>query len=178
MKNDDIQREKELLNNNIKLKKSKSQFANNTKNINFEELADMKFADAQEKKRIVTELGLKFLKIINDTTIPENQDVFFKNQEKEVIAKLIQLCVDLNNDEDELEGMGSTMLLTLLIRIISKQRDTINKLQYTNSNLQNLISGIIERLDLLENDRLHKIEQSIQNLNNNLNNMILNTNKY
>lgn len=148
MNEDDIRREKERLNRSAKLNNSKSQFANKAPDVNFDEIANKTFNNAQERTETIYKLGYELLKIMCDTSIPENQDVIFKNKEKNVIAELIQLCTDINNDEFELEGMGSTALITLLIKIISKQRDSINILNYKLNSLSEQLGNLQASHDL------------------------------
>lgn len=95
------------------------------------------------------ELSSKFVKILQDTTLPENRGPIQKDHEKNIINKLISIAIDLNTDETQKEGIGSVGLATLLFNCVLKQRDIINQLRYDCS----IISDRLLRLEKLNGSK-------------------------
>lgn len=87
-------------------------------------------------KKRAAELVVQFNKVITDRTLPQNKNVFNNETEKEMLQNMIQLAVEINNDQNEQEGMGSLAWITLLFNTLLRQRDRINELEYTTSVLQ------------------------------------------
>lgn len=96
--------------------------------------------DNQEKmmgyKQRAADLTVQFKKIIEDKTLSKNKNIFSKELEKEILTKMVNLAVEINNDPNEQEGMGSLSWITLLFKISLRQRDKINDLEYELSLLQ------------------------------------------
>lgn len=94
---------------------------------------------SQEKlsgyKKRAADLFLQFSKVINDKTLPQNRNVFNTETEKEMLQNIMQLGIDVNNDPNEQEGMGSLSLLTFLFKTCLAQRDKINELEYSFQSL-------------------------------------------
>jgi len=95
---------------------------------------DKKVNDIQDKvldyKKKVSDLALKFKKIIDDKTLRQNKSIFANELEQEVLADMINLGVEINNDPNEKEGMGSMSWITMLLKQTLSQRDRINELEY------------------------------------------------
>lgn len=98
--------------------------------------ANKKLEGYQERAK---ELASQFKKIMDDKTLSQNKNVFSSEIEKEIISKMINLAVEINSDENEIEGMGSVGWIALLLRYLLLQRDKINQLEYFNFNLENKI---------------------------------------
>ena len=108
------------------------------------------------------ELATQFNKVMADKTLKSNKNIFAQELEKELLSKMIQLAVEINNDLIEQEGMGSLSWITLLLKTCFAQRDRINSLEYTLSLLEKkfepaafsgLISKEIKRaLDSIKNN--------------------------
>ncbi len=106
-----------------------------------------KIQDASNSYKIRgMELSSEFLRVLNDKTLKQNKSIFAKDLEKEVINKLLQLSIEINNDASEQEGMGSLAVITLLLKVVLLQRDKINELDYTVSDLNKKIDAIIDTL--------------------------------
>lgn len=122
-----------------KVSSQKSIFDNMPKKPTQEEFSQ-KVASNQEKmatyKQKASELALQFKKIIEDKTLSQNKNIFALEVEKEVLSKMVQLAVDINNDPNEQEGMGSLTWITLLFKTVLSQRDRINNLEYNLSILE------------------------------------------
>lgn len=103
---------------------------------------------AQEKiagyKKRAADLFVQFNKSILDKTLPQNRNVFNIESEKEMLQNMIQLAIEINNDPNEQEGMGSLTWITCLFKTTLAQRDRINELEYLLSSLQKkLDSGVL-----------------------------------
>lgn len=96
-----------------------------------------KMNDKSTKYKIkVADLTIQFNKTMADKTLPQNQNVFQKDLERDLLLKMIQLAIDINNDESESEGMGSIGWIVLLFKTCFSQRDRINNLEYMLYNLE------------------------------------------
>lgn len=93
-----------------------------------------KVEDSQEKmagyKKRAAELFVQFTKTVTDKTLPQNRNVFNVESEKEMLQNMIQLAIEINNDPNEQEGMGSLTWITCLFKTTLAQRDRINELEY------------------------------------------------
>ncbi len=92
-------------------------------------------------KAKAAQLASDFVKILDDKTLPQNKNVFAKEIEKETIANMIQLATEINSDQYEQEGMGSLGWIVLLLKISLSQRDKINLLEYSLSELQTQVNN-------------------------------------
>jgi hypothetical protein len=93
--------------------------------------------DAQAKLECMKR-GTAFLRILEDTTLVENKSPKTKDEEKKLVEDLVALASIVNNDELEDEGLGSMVLITLLVKAILTQRDKINNLSYELSKIKDL----------------------------------------
>ena len=82
------------------------------------------------------ELALQFNKSMADKTLSENKNMFQQDMEREIMQKMVQLAIEINNDPNEAEGMGSMTWITLLMKTCFAQRDRINKLEYALVQLE------------------------------------------
>jgi len=93
-----------------------------------------KVENIQEKKYVYKDRGAfltaKFQKIIHDKTLPQNKSIFQKDAEKELFKDMIQLAIDINNDDNESEGMGSLGWIALLMQTTLHLKDRANHLEY------------------------------------------------
>jgi hypothetical protein len=90
-------------------------------------------------KERASDLALQFKKMMIDKTLQQNKNIFSQEMEREVLSKMIQLAVEINNDPHEQEGMGSLTWITLLFTSCLSQRDRINKLEYSLLQLEKKI---------------------------------------
>jgi len=81
------------------------------------------------------DLVLKFKKAMEDKTLQSNKNIFARELEKDLLSDMIKLAVEINNDPNEPEGMGSMSWIVLLFKTCFSQRDKMNKLEYTISLL-------------------------------------------
>lgn len=120
---------------------------------------EKKVQDVQQQiltyKQKVSELALEFKKVLEDKTLSENKNIFSLEVEKELLTKMVQLAVEINNDPNEKEGMGSLSWITLLLKTVLSQRDRINKLEYAIFQLEKkmdpkILSQIIKQYNDLD----------------------------
>jgi hypothetical protein len=97
------------------------------------------------------DLVLQFKKAMEDKVLFENKSIFAHEFEKEILTNMVTLAIDINNDPNEKEGMGSLSWITLLLRNCFAQRDKINKLEYLISQQDKKIEEIILALDSKKN---------------------------
>lgn len=83
-----------------------------------------------------------FVKLLDNKELSENKSVMVGDIEKEIIGKLMQLGIDMNEDEYEKEGSGSIGLNVLLMRCLLIQRDKINELDYGMAQLKSEIKSL------------------------------------
>lgn len=117
------------------LSSQKSMFENKKNNAaptpqQFEERVQQITKKNNEYKSRAGELAIQYKKIVLDKTLPQNKNVFAEEVEREILTKMINLAIEINNDEDEQEGMGSLGWITLLMKHQFTVRDKINDLEY------------------------------------------------
>ena len=130
-----------------------------------QEQFEKKVQEVQEKnssyKRRASELAIQFKKVIEDKTLPQNKNIFANEIERELLANMIDLAVEINNDPNEQDGMGSLSWITLLLKTVISQRDKINKLEYAlynfdkkldPSNISSLIQKELKDIDKNKKD--------------------------
>lgn len=89
------------------------------------------------------DLASKFKRVLEDKNLPQNKNMFVADSERELLANLVQLAIDMNTDEHEQEGMGAVGLITLLLRSVLIQRDKINLLDHSVAVLEKKIKDLI-----------------------------------
>jgi hypothetical protein len=65
-----------------------------------------------------------------DKTLPDNKGPAKKDMEKQVIKQLVDLGLQLNNDQNKPEGIGSIGLINLTMQLMLEQRNRINELEH------------------------------------------------
>lgn len=104
-------------------------------------------------KQKAAELATMFNKAMVDKTLVQNRNILANDAERELLQRMVQLAIDINNDSNEKEGMGSLSWITLLLKTSFAQRDKINQLEYSlfqiekkidTGNLSNLIKKQID----------------------------------
>jgi len=87
-------------------------------------------------KTRAADLAVQYKKVFLDKTLPQNRNVFSEEIEKEVLTKMVNLAIEINNDPDEDEGMGSLGWITLLLKCQFHLRDRLNELEYKNLQIK------------------------------------------
>jgi hypothetical protein len=101
----------------------------------FETKAKAAFEKIEDFKSRSYELGSRFRALVEDKTLGINKTQIQKELEAEVLSKLVLLSHDINNDEVQVEGAGSTALCQLIMKMMLVQRDVINNLAYSVEKL-------------------------------------------
>jgi hypothetical protein len=122
----------------VKLDSKKSRFARSSETKqNFEERANAANEKISDRQEQIFDLGKKFVEIMKDKTLPENKGPLQQSIEKEVLGKLIEFAIELNNDDlEQNDGMGSVGLLTLIFRSSLLLRDRYNSIEYKVEQLE------------------------------------------
>lgn len=102
----------------------------------FEEKAKEVYSKYEEYKHRTWELSTKFKSMIEDRVLPENKSIISKDIENETLNKLITLASEMNEDDNQAEGIGSTALSMLVMKMLLIQRDTINRLMFKIEKLE------------------------------------------
>lgn len=105
----------------------------------FEEQARKAFSKYEEYKERTWDLSLKFKGMIEDRIHPDNRSPISKNIEKETLDKLVALASEMNEDDNQPEGIGSTALCMLLMKMLLIQRDTISALAFKIDKLEKVL---------------------------------------
>jgi hypothetical protein len=104
-----------------------------------------KIQNAQEQKYVYKDRGAaltsKFQKIMNDKTLPQNKSIFQKEAQSELLKDMIQLAMDINDDANEHEGMGSLGWIALLIQTTLNMKDKVNYLEYELSEIKKTLKN-------------------------------------
>lgn len=134
---------KKTPNKGLKIKSDRSQFSKIAEQRQkFEENADAFIAQRNARNKEALELAKKFMGLVKDKTLPENKTPISKDVENEVINDLIQFALDINDDPEERNGMGSSALINLLFKVVLVQRDAINQLDYKIAQLTKQLSSL------------------------------------
>jgi hypothetical protein len=88
-----------------------------------------------------SKVAVEFGKIMNDKTLSQNKSIFAQEAELEVLSSMIQLAIEINNDPNESEGMGSLGWIALLFRTCLVQRDRANQTEYRVEQLEKKIDS-------------------------------------
>lgn len=99
-----------------------------------------------------SQLAAMFQKLLDDRTLPENKNQLSLEAERELIGKIVDIAVKLNNDENEQEGMGSVGASILLFRAALLHKDKINRLEYTLAQAEKRIKSLEEKIKLSDVD--------------------------
>ncbi|MCK9567687.1 hypothetical protein M0R72_01900 [Candidatus Pacearchaeota archaeon] len=103
----------------------------------FEENADktVKYHDEKSKKAI--DIITRYHKLTEDKTLFRNRGSIATDVEREIRQQIIQLALDMNNDENEEDnGKGSVVVLSVVTKILLMYRDRLNDLEYEIQQLK------------------------------------------
>ena len=104
----------------------------------FEERAEKTVQYHNDQSNKAVDCISRFLKLAEDKTLPQNRGGIALDVEREIRQDLIQLALDLNNDENEEDnGKGSVVVLSVVSKIILMYRDRLNQLEYELQQVKN-----------------------------------------
>jgi len=125
----------------LRLDNKKSRFrpppSNEPPDYNFEERANALAQKIQARNHKGIELASQFMELMKSKILDENRSKLANQSEGDLRKQLISWLVEINNDEDEeLDGMGSAGVITLLLKTFFVQRDRINSLEFRLASLE------------------------------------------
>jgi hypothetical protein len=91
---------------------------------------------ASQYKSRTAELATQFIKTLADKTLQQNKNQFQNEIESELLRNMVRLAQEINADIAERDGEGSLSWITLLLKTCFNQRDKINRLEYSISQLE------------------------------------------
>jgi len=94
-----------------------------------------------------SELSILYKKVMEDKTLSENKNFLVIEAEKELLGKIANNAININNDENEQEGMGSVGWILVVLRMLLLQRDKINKQEYLLTMLDKKIKSLSDKID-------------------------------
>lgn len=150
--NDDIKLEKKQI--GLKINNDKSSVNKESENIRkskikeeFEKKANIANSTYNSYNERAADIAFKFKKLIDDTTLPENKNMFSSSVESEFFSDFFKLGMEMDEDELQPTSAGSMGLLVLVSKIILMQRDKINKLSYNYEALEKKIKSLENKKD-------------------------------
>lgn len=116
----------------LKINNSNSSVAEPTKNntATLNEVAQEIKSKHDEFKQRTWDLSAKFKSLVEDRFLVENKSPISKELEKEVLDGLVVLALEMNADDNQPEGLGSTALAHILMKMVLLQRDRLNALEH------------------------------------------------
>jgi hypothetical protein len=103
----------------------------------FDDRAEKTVKYHQEQSSRTLDIISRFFKMSEDKTLSQNRGSIADDVEREIRQQLIQLGIDINNDDNEEDnGKGSIVILSVVTKIILMYRDRLNSLEYEVQNLK------------------------------------------
>jgi hypothetical protein len=151
---DDLSNKKgvKLNNNNSMFKKDTSKPSKQEFEANANKLQQV--SDDYSKR--AADLSGMFKVMVNDKTLKDNKTSIFTDNERAVLKGLVELATEINTDSDQVEGMGSVSMITLIFRTMLIQRDRINDVDYKNHQLETKVELLSKKL----NDLTSKLDKT------------------
>lgn len=78
---------------------------------------------------------------MSDKTLAQNRNFYQNSAQTDLLGDMVKLAIEINNDPNEQEGMGSLGWIVLLLRTCFSQRDKINLLEYQLAQLNGKIDA-------------------------------------
>lgn len=149
---------KENANQGLKLSAKKSRFAKKedeprppTQEEFEQQVKKFKAKDINQRNKIA-QLSSQYKGIILDKTHEDNKSPIQKDLEASIIKELTGIGLQLNNDQDQPEGIGSIGLCNLLLQANILQRDAINRMGYDIARLNRAVAQLIRQKSDDEDD--------------------------
>jgi hypothetical protein len=137
----------------VKLTNDKSKFAAPPRPVSPEQFQQQAVEEHEKRaarNKLVLETGQQLVKILEDKILPENRTAASISVENEIIAKMVNLAVEINDDEKEHEGIGWMGLILLLISQCQKSRDRFNLAEFKVKTLESQVANLEKQLNSLE----------------------------
>jgi hypothetical protein len=104
---------------------------------------------ASTYKQKASELAVQFNRAMVDKTLTSNRNVFGVDAEQELLLNMVRLAQEVNADPNEREGEGSLSWIILLLKTCFTQRDRINQLEYTVSQIDKKYAALSKEIATL-----------------------------
>jgi hypothetical protein len=88
------------------------------------------------------DLAIQFNRAMQDKTLPQNKNPFQKEIEFDILRGMVKFAQDANADPNAPEGEGSLSWIIILLKNAFAQRDKINSLEYSLSQLEKKLSTV------------------------------------
>ena len=109
----------------------------------FNKLAERAMKQREDRNQRMLHAAQRLIDMVKDKTLKRNRLQVQEVVENDARKDLIDLMFEVNNDELETyDGMGSTALVNLLMKVVLIQRDRINDLEFILSEVAKDINGI------------------------------------
>jgi hypothetical protein len=99
-----------------------------------QEALDAKAGKVMEKidefKIRTLELATKYKTLFDSKVLAPNKTQLIKDAEREIITNLVKLALEMEADDFQPIGQGSTSLLSLTMNIMLMMRDRMNELEF------------------------------------------------
>lgn len=86
--------------------------------------------NADYRKQVALELTTKLYALFDSKTLEDNKSPVDKQNELTVLSEFKDFAHIINTDPNEQEGVGNLVFITTLCRILLKQRNRLNNLEY------------------------------------------------
>ena len=96
------------------------------------------------------EYGKEYKEVLADKTLKDEKSFLNKSREEEIVAKLIDFAIKVNNDENEPEGQGSVTIIVLLLKCLYTMRDKYNDIEYKYYQLEKNHIKLEEKFNRLD----------------------------
>lgn len=136
---------------NLKIDNKKSMFASLPKKQNpaeFQKQVQETQEQVMEYESEAAQLAVLFQKLLEDKVLPENKSSINIESERDLISKIVDIAIKLNNDGEELEGMGSVGISLMLFKAVLYQKDKINRLEYNLVQAEKKIKNLVDLLSV------------------------------
>ena len=107
----------------------------------FEAKAEKVMERMDEFKMRTLELATKYKALFDSKVLSPNKTQLIKDAEREIITNLVKLALEIEADEVQPIGQGSTSLLSLVMNILLLQRDRMNELEFRIDRLEKAASA-------------------------------------
>ena len=102
----------------------------------FEARAEKAMEKMDEFKIRTLELATKYKALFDSKVLAPNKTSIIKDAEREVITNLIKLALEMEADDLQPIGQGSTSLCSLVMNIMLLMRDRMNELEFRIERLE------------------------------------------
>lgn len=140
----DMVRKRKPVNSSVPSMFDKNKVAKPTKEQFTQEVENQVAKEISNKEKAM-EFSKSFRFTINDKTLKQNKTMLNNEFEESLVRDMVSLAVDINNDPDEQEGMGSLAWITLLLKGMIWYRDRLNSSEYELEQLKAQVKSLMDK---------------------------------